>query len=738
MKRKPLLAVLMVLCTLCCAIGLAACDLFGGVGTGRAKGVNGVTYELSEDGTYAIATGFDYSDYNADRTVITVEATYKKKPVTTIGEYAFGNSGGYATDLQEITLPAGITTFEKGAFRSSHLEKVTFDGKSELKYIGEEAFGWCSDLTSFEIPDGVETIGNSAFAGTGLTNVSLPESVTSIGDYVFAETSALKTVVIPDSVTSMGTNLFARTSSVESLTLPFIGTSVEDTDASFYSLFGTSAFYNTTFKSLTVRSGVIADSGFADAPLETVVLGEGVTSIGMAAFKACENLTSVTLPSSQTEIGEYAFAGTAIETITLPEDMTEIPAYLFANSALKSIEIPASVTKIDDYAFYLCLDLESVTYAEGCQLETIGKGAFAMYGSIFGLNGYEFPYDATSKLATITVPESVTKIEEGAFSGCSGLRYLNWNAIACEDFECTATYPRMSFKNAFTALTFGASTGCKDGVILSFGPNVKRVPAAAFYSSGIISVTFGGGIGTLNRACESIGDYAFYDCDIFEMDMPVNLKTIGQYAFYSCDGLVELYIPSGVTSIGNYAFTACGKLIEVCNDSSLDLNRYLPSTVRNVYSSTSGRSYLFSYGMDGNDVFTFYEDTSGSKTVYYLMGSKDRTAHGLTLPEFVFKGNQKVSNTYTIVGYAFAGRQDDYLIINKMDAIESLQGGVFDGSSFDKVLVNGTEEELDSHNSLRNTLQQSSNSFKVYYYSAVEPTTSGRFWRYYNGMVFIW
>jgi len=143
--------------------------------------------------------------------------------------------------------------------------------------ISENAFYYCSSLTSITIPNSVTSIGDRAFAGcSSLTNVTIPDGVTSIGVQVFYHCSSLTSIVIPESVTSIGGSAFDGCSSLTSITIPESVTSI-----SAY------AFYASN--------------------LTSIVIPDGVTSIDRSTFYYCVSLTSITIPESVTSIGEYAF-----------------------------------------------------------------------------------------------------------------------------------------------------------------------------------------------------------------------------------------------------------------------------------------------------------------------------------------------------------------------------------------------------------------------------------------------
>jgi hypothetical protein len=200
-----------------------------------------------------------------------------------------------------------------------------------------------SDATSYpanELP-------TSAFDGcVGLTNITIPNSVTSIGDAAFIGCSGLTSITIPNSVTSIGDNAFENCSGLTSIT---IGNSVI-------------SIGNYAFNSC---------SG-----LTSITIGNSVTSIGDYAFGYCSRLTSITIPNSVISIGNYAFISCRkLTSITIPNSVISIGNYAFIScSGLTSITIPNSVTSIGDDAFENCSGLTSITI--GNSVTSIGDWAF--------------------------------------------------------------------------------------------------------------------------------------------------------------------------------------------------------------------------------------------------------------------------------------------------------------------------------------------------------------------------
>ena len=227
---------------------------------------------------------------------------------------------------------------------------LVISGTGEMTDYDYYSVPW-SDYTSYikyvTLPDGLTSIGEYAFSNcSALTSITIPNSVTSIGESAFAYCSGLTSIEIPNSVTSIESGAFGHCEGLTSVTIPNSVTSI-----------GNYAFYDCY-------------------ALTSVTIGNSVTSIGDYAFSDCWSLTSVTIGNSVTSIGGYAFEYCyALTSVTIGNSVTSIGynAFFYCKS-LTSITIPNSVTSIGGAAFYKCSGLTSVTI--GNSITSIGEEAF--------------------------------------------------------------------------------------------------------------------------------------------------------------------------------------------------------------------------------------------------------------------------------------------------------------------------------------------------------------------------
>ncbi len=535
--------------------------------------------------------------------------------VTSIGQAAFG----YCTGLHSVTIGSGITSIEQGLFGNcTALTSVTIP--NSVTSIGQVAFIGCTSLTSVTIPNSVTSIGIGAFSGcSSLTSVTLPNGITSIEQETFGSCSSLTSIVIPDGVTSIGDwafqNCTALTSVTNYATTPqtideYVFDNVNISACTLYVPAESLAAYKkaTIWKNfgtilaiggntpcliasgtcganltwelscdsvLTISgTGAMTDYSYdysqqkPQTPwnsylsvIKSVIVEDGVISIGNWAFGSCRNLTSVTIPNSVTSIGQDAFVGcTSLTSVTIPNSVTSIgnSAFYGCSGLTGELVIPNSVTSIGEGAFHECSALTSVT---------IGSGITSISS---------FAFFQCSALTSVTIPNSVTSIGNRTFERCSALTSV-------------------IIPNSVTSIGKSAFAYCQSMTSVTIGNSVTNIGSSAFRNcDGLTSVT-------IPNSVTSIGENAFQYCHgltsinvnkdnleyssqegvLFNKEktililypikkaassyvIPSSVTSIEEMAFRS-SSLTSVTIPNSVTSIGQHAFQYCRDLASVNN-----------------------------------------------------------------------------------------------------------------------------------------------------------------------------
>ena len=318
--------------------------------------------------------------------------------VTSIGENAFYG----CKQLEELTIPESVTSIRSGAFKDTALLRDESRWENHVFYLGNCLIGTeyglsgayaikagtrCiadkafeqRDITELTIPDSVTSIGNSAFSWCGsLTNVTIPEGVTSIGCGAFSNCGSLTSVTFPKSLTNIGHGAFSDCSKLTRI-------SVALDHPVFCTVNG--LLLSADRKRLLVWPAGLGKGAIPETVTEIgeksfngcqtlteLTIPESVTKIGDGAFCFCRRLTKVTVPGSVTSIGKNAFRGCrALTEVTLREGTTDIGDEAFRYSEkLKDVWLPKSVTKIGKWAFNSC-DSVTIHALRGSYAEAYAK-----------------------------------------------------------------------------------------------------------------------------------------------------------------------------------------------------------------------------------------------------------------------------------------------------------------------------------------------------------------------------
>nr|WP_319488546.1 leucine-rich repeat protein [uncultured Caproiciproducens sp.] len=256
--------------------------------------------------------------------------------------------------------------------------------------IGDYAFVGCTGLTSITIPESISSIGSAAFASSGLTSIELNSKLESIGKFAFRYCTGLTSLRIPDSVKTISDTAFADCENLTKLVVDSANLNYAAVDGVLYS-----------HDKNTLKCFPGGKTGEYKIPLN-------VSSIGDYAFMGCTGLTGITIPNNVSSIGDFAFMGcTGLTGITIPNNVSSIGDSTFYNcTGLTGITIPNNVSSIGDSAFMSCTGLTGITIPNN--VSSIGDFAF------MGCTG----------LTGITIPNNVSSIGDSTFYNCTGLNYV--------------------------------------------------------------------------------------------------------------------------------------------------------------------------------------------------------------------------------------------------------------------------------------------------------------------------
>ena len=398
-----------------------------------------------------------------------------------------------------------------------------------------------SSAKSVIIPHGITSIGG--VWGSRLTNITIPDSVTSIDEFAFDNCDSLR---------------FAKYGNCKYLGNP---------GNPYLVLIG---FVDDSFKTYTIHNDtkMIAPRAFVNcSSMTSIVIPDSVTSIGDYAFNWCTGLTSVTIGNGVTSIGEYAFdMCNSLTTVTIGNGVIDIGDYAFRQcESLISIVIPDSVTSIGDNILYNCSSVESITLpflgnsasSNGRLQDFFGSAGIPatlktviLLDTCNSIGDYAFVNVDKSNvvgcgLTSVVIPDSVTSIGKYAFYNCRGLT-------------------NVTIGNGVTSIGEYAFSGCSGLTNVTIGNGVTSIGDSAFqYCSSLVYNEYDNAKYLGNAENPYVVLMYAKDTTITSCLIHVNVKVVGEDAFRGCRSLTSITIPDGVTSIGGSAFSGCSSLTSV-------------------------------------------------------------------------------------------------------------------------------------------------------------------------------
>lgn len=503
------------------------------------------TLTISGAGDIEDYLGYSYTPWYSKSKVIT--SVVIDSGVTGIGTYAFS----YFFSIQSISIPKSVTK------------------------IGGHAFEYCQELNDVVIPDGVTSIEESTFEHCyRLESITIPAGVTSIGEYAFygcesltkiqfggtiaqweallgnADSSALRNACVYCSdgkITIHGTCGTNLTWELDNGVLTISGTGdmenyLQDDEGAPWSE------YSGNIKSIVIKNGVtsIGNNAFANCyNAAAVTIPDSVKAIGSSAFDSCSKLKQISIPGGVREIkyGTFRYC-TGLENIVIPDGIELIDEYAFSNcTSLKSVNIPAAVTELYTSAFDHCDSLSGIDVDEN-------NSYFSSVDGVLFSKSKSTLLCCPSGMETDSyqIPDYVTSLAGGAFKYCSGLTSI--------------TVP-----DSVRSMGGYAFAGCKNIKEITLPGEIDEISDGMFWGcESLMSIVVPDGV-------QRIGDSAFYQCyALSSVSIPDSVQSIGWDAFYYCGSLTSIELPSGLESINDSTFSHCGALESIT----------IPNTVKSI------------------------------------------------------------------------------------------------------------------------------------------------------------
>lgn len=531
-----------------------------------------------------------------------------------IGKAAFFNCM-HLTDLQ---LPEGLITIEDSAFSGcTMLKELTLPGS--LKHVGEKVFGG-SNIEIVHVEEGITELAPVMFADCPLTQVDLPNTLTTIQDAAFYNCTKLKEITLPNSVTQLGEGVFQGCSSLSQVrlsenlkTLPtstfdgckaltefdfagiteigeaaFQNTGIQILDLpTTVKTLGESAFAHSALQEIWSLGGVetlptdvfaytqiqtfdipqglyIAPGAFEYSALQKVATGIDVMEINDGAFRNCRKLTSVELNADVTRIGDNAFrACTALTSIDFPESLVSIGDYAFYTSGLTSLVVPNTVQQMGRMAFAGSA-LTEVSVVSG--VKTLGDYAFAGCHATFRLpmsltemGKYPLGFTASESDGNVTVFK-MNDVNVIAPAGSEAIRYAKEN-----DLQYKMIGPEGTDFNEENYLygTVGDGDWYFDKRTGALSTNATNVGTKQgfYFTNGQLWKYKQAGVRSVHllNGVKNLGDIFAGITTLEQVTATDSLTNINTDAFVGCTGLKSVSLPA-VTKIGANSFAGCAAL----------------------------------------------------------------------------------------------------------------------------------------------------------------------------------
>ena len=419
---------------------------------------------------------------------------------------------------------------------------------------------------------------------TNLTEVILPDTITTIGEIAFYGCTKLETINLPDEITSIGAFAFGNCESLTNMQIPSMVTSIEQY----------------TF------------SGCVD--LANIEMLSAVTSIGNYAFYNCQSLTTIEIPQTVTQIGTAAFAYCErLTTIEMPEGVTTIKANTFNRcTSLVSVKIPETVTSIEQYAFYHCEALEEIKIPSG----------------VTSIEPYTFR--RCRSLTEIEIPDSVTSIGNSAFAECLSLESIKMpkeaTYLGTHAFWCCRSLKSIEIPNGVTEIGPWTFYDCRSMESATIPETVQAIGEHSFRACRSLKEVI------IPEGVTEIETYTFLDCESLEkLIIPQSVKIIRSQAFQSCKSLRVLEFPENIEIMEESVFAGAVINTFVQNGTTTVQELELPDIIKRAMNENDilKATSIYIYNIDVNEQNN--ELTIDTNKKNFKMNIRDGLLQGLSL-----------------------------------------------------------------------------------------------------------
>ena len=519
-------------------------------------------------------------------------------------------------NMHTLVIGDGVKTIGDDAFKSDRYgePELSVTMGANVERIGARAFQSCFSLKRITLPAKLKTIGSNAFDGTSITSLTIPASVTDIEQYAFYSCNQLTSINFEDSDQPVNFVTGYSRSFGGSDKEIYIGRDINRTG----DFAEACMFANVTKVTFGPKVTAIPNNFMSGQDkMHTLIIGDGVKTIGNDAFagdRYAEPELSVTMGANVESIGARAFQTCfALKSITLPAKLKTIGSNAFDGTYITSITIPASVTDIEQYAFVSCGQLTNIKFEDSNQPVNFATGYTRSFGGAAKEVYLGRDVNRTGDFANERLFNNVTKV---------------------------------TFGPKFTEIGQNMFNGNRELTSIVIGSGVKTIGQSAFYNCGNLDnieelkVTMGANV-------ETLADYAFQYCSkLKSITIPSKVKAIGAQAFDG-SGLTALTIPANVTVVNYYAFRNCDALASINIEESTEPLEFVTGYTRS-FGYTKPKTVF--YGRNVIRTGDYTNERMFNKVTDLTIG--DMVTE---IPNFMFDGNSELQNATIGTGVKYIG-----------------------------------------------------------------------------------